>query len=93
MKTLPIRLATNGSEGTIKLVRIVMEVVPEKGLGVDEMRKRFRLLDLLDGLDSEATELQMEDADAACLSECEADARWTKLSREILQFSDDVRAL
>lgn len=61
------------------------------GLTLREMRKRNRVLDHLEGVDDDATHVDMEDADAATLQECVEAMQWAMVSTGIIAFGDDVK--
>lgn len=61
----------------------------QQGMSVAEMRSRLRVLDALDGCDG--SNLLLEDADHQALVDALAATRWLRVSREIVQFEDDVK--
>lgn len=97
MKTLALGApSTNGTTtiARIELVKQAMEGVnPEAGITVADMRRRHRVLDAVERLDADATELPLDDADAACLAQCLEVARWVKVCPEVLALADAVDAM
>jgi hypothetical protein len=98
MKTLALKTVTvtNPSSGQAisqdykVLLKACVNQVPEKGLLPEAMRERLKLLDLI----AEAGEtLELEDADAAKLKELVSSMPWAFADKELLAFTDAVKAL
>lgn len=96
MKTLKNKPTTIAKEGEdpvdyAKLAEFCLNYVPkEVGIGVSEMRKRHRILDVIEesnGL------IELEDADAQKLQQCVRTMRWGASSKEIIEFCDAVEAM
>lgn len=73
-----------------ELVKACAMSIGKNGLPVDEQRKRFRLMDVLEkGGDN----LSFEDADAALLKELVKGMPWAVCLREIVEFGDAVEKM
>lgn len=64
----------------------------EGGFGVEDMRKRFRIIDVLEGLGNTAS-AKLEDQDAALLNEVCTEFKWTAMHKDIIEFTDYVSNL
>ena len=71
------------------LALIVLRAPKQGGLGVEEMRQRFRIIDELDKLGAKAS-AKFEDADANFLQTLVADYKWEAMDKEIIDFVDYV---
>lgn len=79
-------LATYGD-----LVKVCMNQPVQGGLPVNEIRKRLRVLDVVEK--PLVAEYQFEDADAKTLQSCVAAMRWMSPQRAFVEFSDDVASM
>jgi len=78
--------------GYADLCLLCVRSAKEGGFGVEEMRKRFRLIDALDGIKDNAV-VKLEDADAALLDEIMQGFRWAVLHKDIIALTDHVHNL
>ena len=74
------------------LALIVLRAPKQGGLGVEEMRQRFKIIDELDKLGPKAS-VKFEDADANFLQNLVADFKWEAMDKEIIDFVDYVAEL
>jgi hypothetical protein len=82
-------IMTNDAGGTTyaDLCMVCVNRMPDGGFTVDDMRKRFRVIDQLDKADGH---IEVEDADYALLKTLVNGFRWPAMSAEIVEFVDDV---
>jgi len=71
-----------------KLIKICVNVPPKEGFSVEEMKKRIRILDVLD-----KDPIEIEDADFSILKQCVTQFRWGVLNKEIIAFVDYIQEL
>ncbi len=95
MKTLKVKKVIDDQTTNLDLVRIcVNTIVPPKGITVDEMRIRMRILDVIAGYnENENPEVNLEDADFALLKRLVAQQEWAIINKDILAFSDEIKSL
>jgi hypothetical protein len=74
------------------LALICVRAPKEGGFGVEEMRKRFRIIEALDGLGPNAS-VKLEDQDAAHLTEICTEFKWNLMHKDIITFIDYVGKL
>lgn len=60
---------------------------PDGGFDIQEMRKRLRVIDVVE---KGGDELLFEDADMATIVGCVSSMKWAVFSKEIVEFSDYV---
>lgn len=72
------------------LIMVCMRNPPQGGYDVEEMRKRIKVMDVLDK--GEET-LEFEDADFECVKQCVKSMRWASIHKEILEFVDYISGL
>lgn len=72
------------------LVRLCIDNPPKDGFTPDQMRKRLRVLDALDGVDGT---IEFEDSDADTVKDCVSTMRWARMDRELLEFTDAVEGM
>jgi hypothetical protein len=96
VKKIRIRVqdGPTGSEPTssITVLRLVASNSPHKPLPVDEIRKRVRIIDALDGVTPENTNgyFMLEDDDHKALVTAVNDFPWATASHTLLTIIDDV---
>jgi hypothetical protein len=96
VKKIRIRVqeGPTGSEPTssITVLRLVASNSPHKPLPVDEIRKRVRIIDALDGITAENTNgyFMLEDDDHKSLVAAVQDFPWATASHTLLTIIDDV---
>ena len=71
---------------------ICVRAPKEGGFGVEDMRKRFRLIDALDNIGKTAT-VKLEDQDAALLTEVMVEFKWSNMHKDIIELTDYVSKL
>lgn len=85
------KLIENASYSDI-LRACVNSIADDRGLPIpitiEEMKKRLRILDVLDS--SKNSNIILEDADAAKLQELVANHKWLNIEREIVEMVDFV---
>ena len=64
----------------------------EGGFSVEEMRKRFRIIDALDGVGKTAT-VKLEDQDADLLKQIMSEFKWSNMHKDIIELTDYVSKL
>ena len=69
------------------LALICVQAPKEGGFGVEEMRKRFRIIDALEKVGETAT-VKLEDQDASLLKEICLEFKWSNMHRDIIDFID-----
>lgn len=89
MKSLPIR-RDEAAFTTIGILRQVMSLSPNATINVDQIRKRCRVLDLLDTVKNEDTELRMEDDDHDTVKQAIKEFPFNLAHRALLRVIDDV---
>jgi hypothetical protein len=75
---------------SLSILRLVTTNSPNRAIGVDEMRKRVRILDAIDAMPREAEYLMLEDGDADTLSAAIEGFPWSSASKNLLTIIDDV---
>lgn len=75
---------------SIHLIRNCVNQPTQGGLDIDEMQKRIRVLNALDKLTGEETEIQLEDADYQTIVGCEKQMRYAFPHQAFLDFNTDV---
>lgn len=72
------------------LIMICVKNPPQGGYNVDEMRKRIKVMDVIEkGGDS----LGFEDADYECVKQCVKSMRWASVHKDIIDFVDYISKL
>jgi hypothetical protein len=87
MKTIPLR--AGGAHPSKAVLTQVVSLSPEKAIGIDEMRRRCRILDALEKADDR---LLLEDADHEILRKAIESFPFQIAHRDILAVVDDVMA-
>lgn len=94
MKQISLTPAVPAPEGMptyASLIHTCIVAVPHgEAVMLDEQRKRIRVLDALEALSDDATELFLEDAEAVTLSTCVKNMPWGVVSRDLLLFAEAV---
>lgn len=97
MKTVPIKThpKEKQSEGklidTIFLIKAVVENVPAGGVTTSEMRKRIKILDVVEAAAEDATELVFEDDVLKELAKLNEAFKWAKVDKFIIDFEDSLK--
>jgi len=72
------------------LVKVCVNQPPKDGFTAEEMRSRFRLIDVCD----KATDtLDFEDADCSKVKELVDAMKWAVIHKDLITFCEDVKAL
>lgn len=100
MKTILLRKFTDvkpsgqetpGVELTsIQLIKNCVNQPTQGGLDIEEMKKRIRVLNELDKLSGEETELTIEDADHQTIVTCAKNMRYAFPNQAFIQFDEDI---
>ena len=94
MKQIKLRGESISSTGeritSMSILRLVTTNSPGRAIGVEEMRKRVRVLDALDAVPRDADHVLLEDADADMLSQAIEQFPWSSASKSLLNIIDDV---
>ena len=87
MKRITIRNGDN-----VKSVDIFRNVlsVNQQGMSIDDIRKRIRILDVIDELDESDTFMDLEDLDYLTLKNAIQTQKWVVADRNLLRIIDDV---
>lgn len=72
------------------LIKQVLDAPPSDGFTPSVMRERARIDAVLDGLPEDATELELEDADAKTLLKCVQSMRFGFRHKGLLDFCDAI---
>lgn len=87
MKTVPLR--ESPSLKTVEIIKAVLER-PTQGAVVSELRARCRVLDALDRVQPDATELYLEDADHDTLVRAVNTFVFGVATKDVLAIVDDI---
>lgn len=93
MKKIKLRgemLAGGERVSSLSIIRLVATNSPGRAIGVEEMRRRVRILDALDATRHDAEFLLLEDDDARTLSDAMNGFPWSSASKNLLTIIDDV---
>lgn len=82
----------NGNEKitSLSVLRLVAGNSPQRPLGIDEMRRRVRVLDALDECKPNSEFVLLEDEDAKALTSAIESFPWSAASKGLLTIIDDV---
>lgn len=72
------------------LIDICVKEQKQEGFTLEDMRKRFKILDVLE---ESKEEIKLEDSDFETLKEIINKKRWLVLERDVLKFIDDINAI
>ena len=70
-----------------EFIMICVKNPPQGGYDADEMRKRIKVMDVID---KGGESLEFEDADFECVKLCVKNMRWAAIHKEILDFIDYI---
>lgn len=98
MKTIPNKRTTieQASDGSVELItyaellKNVMQQRKPEGYSFDDMRKDFRVLDVISAASEEIT---LEDADFDHLKSKMKTMRWAIVHKDLIQFEDDINSI
>jgi hypothetical protein len=76
---------------TVDYIKAVINNRPQDGFSVEEIRKRFRVIDTVEKLEEGAEELQLEDQDFEVLKQCVNQFKWGVMANSILEFADQFK--
>ena len=74
-----------------ELLKIVANEPPEKGLKVEEMRERFRILDAIENCGS--ADINLEDADFNKLKSIYTNFAWLTTHKDLIALADHLDEL
>jgi len=83
-----ITLRTDGKQNSKEVFRAVAEHSPQKPISVSEMRKRVKLLDVLDAALGDS--IVVEDAEWQVLKDIMESFPWSQATKQLLAIIDDV---
>ena len=72
------------------LIKFCMNRTPQGGYTVEEMRKRLRVLDVIE---KAGKEINLEDADFECAKTCVKGMKWGTMHQEIVDFVDYINSV
>lgn len=72
-----------------ELALMCVRTPKEGGFGVEEMRKRFRIIDALEGV-NDTDIIKLEDQDANLLKEVCTEFKWSNIHKDIIAFTDQM---
>lgn len=72
--------------GYANLAIVGLNTQPKGGFGVDDMRKRIKVMDKLDNLDLNK-EVDLEDAELELIVSC-SNIKWPFMHKDVIAFSD-----
>lgn len=76
---------------TVDYIKAVLNNRPQDGFPVDEMRRRFKVLDLVEKIEDGSEELSLEESDYEILKKCVNDFKWGIMANSILEFADQFK--
>jgi hypothetical protein len=76
---------------TVDYIKAVINNRPQDGFGVEDIRKRFRVLDAVEKIEEGSEELQLEDQDFEVLKQCVNQFKWGVMANSILEFADQFK--
>lgn len=85
-----LKAKENQALTTLDLIRSVLNERPQEGFSVDEMRKRFKVLDKVDELHVDSTVLELSEGEFQVLSQLTKNYKWGMLDKFILEFADSL---
>ena len=88
MKVIPVKSFAEKDMNTVTVLKTIVGAPASQGLRIDAMRKRVRLLDILDTQTED--DLYLEDADYAELVNVLNSHVFGAASRELVEIVDDV---
>lgn len=97
MKTVPIKTHTTEKDklakfiDTIFLIKAVVENVPTGGVSTAEMRRRIKILDVVEAVPEGATELEFPDDVLKELVKLTEAFKWLKVDKFIIDFEDSLK--
>ncbi|MBU2552167.1 MAG: hypothetical protein KKB20_27400 [Proteobacteria bacterium] len=82
------------AQNTLDLLEVMVNGMPSGGFDPATMKKRLRLMDVIEQARSNgaADQVGFEDADFEELKACAKSAKWTMLSSDIVALSDEIEA-
>lgn len=90
MKLVPLYDLPGGIK-SLAVIRQVLEIAPaQRGVNVSDMRARCRVLDVLDAVGLDATQLVLEDADHGTLVRATNDFHFAIATPNLLKVLDGV---
>jgi hypothetical protein len=95
MKKIVLREGLKGMNkdelvNSVSLLKLVAGNSPQRPLSIEEMRRRVRIIDALEGCEPHAESLLLEDDDAKALVSAVETFPWSAASKAVLTIVDDV---
>jgi len=81
-------LRTDAKNSSKDVFKLVTEHSPQKAISVADMRKRVKILDVLE--ETKGDSFCLEDAEWQTLKTCVEEFPWQQASKQLLQVIDDV---
>lgn len=75
---------------SIQLIKNCVNQPTQGGLDIDEMKKRIRVLNVLDKLSGEEKEFTVEDADHQTIVNCAKSMRYAFPNQAFIDFDNDI---
>lgn len=72
------------------LITHCVNIVPEGGFTIDEMGKRFRIIEVLK---KKGASLKIEDADFVCAKKCILAMKWPSLNKTVYDFVNYIKSI
>ena len=76
-----------------KLIAISINIPPEGGCDVIEMRKRIKMLDKITNGNESKDSVEFEDSEFKCIKDCKNTVHWGIVSKDIVDFADYIDSL
>lgn len=98
-KPLQINISDEKLEGKpaySDLIKVCLNDRPQQGFSIEEMRKRIKVLDVIEDaiekaeVDRSEVSFEFEDDQAALIHQCVKQMKWFQLNKEIVEFVDHV---
>lgn len=89
MKKITLRKPLDNNNPS-SILKMVMGNSPSRPIGIEEMRRRVRVIDVLDQM-GEGSVFYLEDSDHQTLLEGVTSFPWTQANRTLLNIIDDIQ--
>jgi len=76
-----------------RFIAISINVPPEGGYSIIEMRNRMKILDKITNGNELKDSAEFEDSEFKCIKECVNKMRWGIISKDIIKFADYINSL
>lgn len=89
-KVLDATIGTEPNKTTYReLIKIAINNVPKEGFGIEDIRKRLRVLD---ALEKKGDKIEFEDSDYELVKSCVNEQKWVVIDAGIVKFVDTINA-